>query len=89
MAAPPAALPGQVKDGRLATIPGTPPGLHDRPAGCLFGPRCAYATRHARGVRPELREWMGGLVRCHHPLGEPDRDARIAADGLVGAEAAP
>ena len=30
--------------GRLATIPGALPGLHDRPAGCLFGPRCAYAT---------------------------------------------
>ncbi len=29
---------------RLATIPGVVPGLHDRPAGCLFAPRCAYAT---------------------------------------------
>jgi hypothetical protein len=32
---------------------------------------------------------MGGLVRCHHPLGEPGREARIAADGLVGAKPAP
>ena len=28
---------------RLATIPGMVPGLYDRPAGCLFGPRCSYA----------------------------------------------
>ncbi|MEO8487497.1 MAG: ABC transporter ATP-binding protein, partial [Betaproteobacteria bacterium] len=30
---------------RLATIPGVVPGLYDRPAGCLFAPRCAFATR--------------------------------------------
>jgi dipeptide transport system ATP-binding protein len=84
-----AARPGHGATGRLATIPGTPPGLHDRPAGCLFGPRCVYATQRARAVRPELRDWAGGLVRCHHPLGEAERDAHIAADGLVGAEPAP
>jgi dipeptide transport system ATP-binding protein len=78
-----------VNAGRLAAIPGTPPGLHDRPAGCLFGPRCPYATRHARTIRPDLRDWMGGRVRCHYPLGDPGRDARIAADGLVGAQATP
>jgi dipeptide transport system ATP-binding protein len=89
LAASPAALPEQVKAGRLAAIPGTPPGLHDRPAGCLFGPRCPYATRHARTIRPDLRDWMGGRVRCHYPLGDPGRDARIAADGLVGAQATP
>jgi dipeptide transport system ATP-binding protein len=84
-----AARPGHGAGGRLATIPGTPPGLHDRPAGCLFGPRCIYATQRARAVRPDLRDWAGGLVRCHHPLGEAERDACIAADGLLGAEPAP
>jgi dipeptide transport system ATP-binding protein len=84
-----AARPGQGDSARLATIPGTPPGLHDRPDGCLFGPRCVHATQRARAVRPDLRDWMGGLVRCHHPLGEPGRAARIAADGLVGAKPAP
>jgi dipeptide transport system ATP-binding protein len=77
------------ESGRLATIPGTPPGLHDRPAGCLFAPRCAYATEQSVTRRPDLRDWMGGRVRCHYPLGDPGRDARIAADGLVGAKAAP
>jgi len=81
-----AARPSTEHPSRLATIPGAPPGLQNRPAGCLFGPRCAYATRRAQAVRPDLRDWMEGLVRCHYPLGDPDRDARIAADGLVGGE---
>jgi dipeptide transport system ATP-binding protein len=84
-----AARPEHGESGRLAIIPGTPPGLHDRPAGCLFGPRCAYATARSQAVRPDLRHWMDGLVRCHYPLGDGGRDARIAADGLVGAKATP
>jgi dipeptide transport system ATP-binding protein len=84
-----AARPEHGRSGRLATIAGTPPGLHDRPAGCLFGPRCAYATERSQAIRPDLHGWMGGLVRCHYPLGDPDRDARIAADGLVGAKPMP
>jgi dipeptide transport system ATP-binding protein len=84
-----AARPEQSRSDRLATIPGTPPGLHDRPAGCLFAPRCVYATERAQESRPDLRDWMGGRVRCHYPLGDPDRAGRIAADGLVGAEPTP
>jgi dipeptide transport system ATP-binding protein len=83
-----AALPERSEgDHRLATIPGVVPGLHDRPRGCLFGPRCAYATEHSRSVRPELRPWMGGQIRCHYPLGDPERARRIARDRPVGAEA--
>jgi dipeptide transport system ATP-binding protein len=80
-----AARPQAGGSGRLATIPGSPPGLHDRPAGCLFGPRCAYATQHSQAVRPELRDWQDGRVRCHYPLGDAERQARIAADGPAGA----
>ncbi len=84
-----AALPErEAGDHRLATIPGLVPGLYDRPQGCLFAPRCAYATEHSRRVRPELRPWMGGRVRCHYPLGDPDRGRAIDADHPVGAEAA-
>ncbi|HEX8164735.1 MAG TPA: ABC transporter ATP-binding protein [Beijerinckiaceae bacterium] len=84
-----AALPERsVGDHRLATIPGVVPGLFDRPAGCLFSPRCGYATEHSRRVRPELRPWMGGQIRCHYPLGDPERERAIAADTPVGAEAA-
>ena len=39
-----AARPEASDGGRLATIPGVVPGLHDRPRGCLFSPRCGYAT---------------------------------------------
>jgi dipeptide transport system ATP-binding protein len=82
-----AALPERSEGGRLATIPGVVPGLYDRPRGCLFSPRCAYATEFSRGVRPELRPWAGGRIRCHYPLGDPNRDAEIRADGPVRAEA--
>ena len=84
-----AALPERsVGDHRLATIPGVVPGLFDRPQGCLFSPRCAYATAHSRRVRPELRAWMGGQIRCHYPLEDPERERAIAADHRVGAEMA-
>ncbi|SCK61661.1 dipeptide transport system ATP-binding protein [Variovorax sp. HW608] len=77
-----AALPERaVGEERLATIAGVVPGVHDRPAGCLFAPRCAYATPHSHAVRPELREWLGGQVRCHYPLGDPERDAHRLRDG--------
>ncbi len=83
-----AALPERSAGGRLATIPGVVPGLYDRPKGCLFSPRCAYATEHSRQVRPDLRPWAGGQIRCHYPLGDPSRDAEIRADGPVGTEVA-
>jgi len=65
---------------RLATIPGMVPGLYDRPNGCLFAPRCAYATEHSRNERPLLRAWKDGMVRCHYPLGDPSRQANIEHD---------
>jgi dipeptide transport system ATP-binding protein len=34
-------------------------------------------------VRPELQPWQDGLVRCHYPLGDPERDANIARDCAV------
>ncbi len=55
---------------RLATIPGMVPGLYDRPTGCLFAPRCAYAVDSCRAQRPPLRPWQDGKVRCQFPLGE-------------------
>ncbi|SDH72898.1 ABC transporter ATP-binding protein [Bosea robiniae] len=76
-----AALPERSEHAtRLATIPGMVPGLNDRPKGCLFSPRCAYATDHSRNIQPELRDWADGRVRCHYPLGDPQRDAARARD---------
>ena len=83
-----AALPERSEGGRLATIPGVVPGLYDRPKGCLFSPRCAYATEHSRNVRPELRSWADGQIRCHYPLGDANRQAEIESDHPVGVEAA-
>ena len=76
-----AALPERSEGAnRLATIPGMVPGLNDRPKGCLFSPRCAYATQHSRTVQPELRPWQDGHVRCHYPLGDAQREAERARD---------
>ena len=68
-------------DGRLATIPGVVPGLYDRPAGCLFAPRCADATARCQAERPTLQPAHGVLARCHYPLGDAGRGARRLADG--------
>jgi len=65
---------------RLATIPGVVPGLYDRPRGCLFAPRCTYATAQSCQTRPQTRPWGGGQVRCHFPLGDPQRDAALARE---------
>src|SRR5258705_10145075 len=39
-----AALPERATGRRLPAIPGVVPGLSDRPRGCLFAPRCAFAN---------------------------------------------
>jgi dipeptide transport system ATP-binding protein len=52
---------------RLATIPGVVPGISDRPAGCLFGPRCRFVFDRC-AERPELQALADGDVRCHAPL---------------------
>jgi dipeptide transport system ATP-binding protein len=71
-----AALPERsTGEHRLQTIPGVVPGLHDRPRGCLFNPRCSFADEHCRADQPELRSWQEGSVRCHYPIGEAKRVA--------------
>ncbi|MEX1108992.1 MAG: ABC transporter ATP-binding protein [Dongiaceae bacterium] len=58
---------------RLATIPGVVPGIDDRPAGCLFQPRCPKADDFCRRVRPALTTDAGRSVRCHYPLQPGER----------------
>src|SRR5262249_29515862 len=53
---------------RLPPIAGMVPGLADRPAGCLFNPRCAGADSRCRAEAPALRLGSGRRVRCHYPL---------------------
>jgi dipeptide transport system ATP-binding protein len=46
-----AALPEHNRGARrLAALPGLVPGRHDRPAGCLFAPRCAQAQARCASV---------------------------------------
>jgi dipeptide transport system ATP-binding protein len=53
---------------RLPTIPGVVPGIDDRPQGCLFNPRCRFATDLCVGERPSLHGDEGARARCHYPL---------------------
>ena len=63
-----AALPERSSGRLLPTIPGVVPGVLDRPAGCLFSPRCGNATEHCRRVQPAFGDGPRGRVRCHYPL---------------------
>ncbi|GLR60087.1 ABC transporter ATP-binding protein [Rhizobium indigoferae] len=80
-----AALPERAKVGqRLPSIAGVVPGQHGRPTGCLFAPRCGFATVECeRGVvrqGPEL-----GLALCNYPL----KDAKpLGHPGIMAVETA-
>ncbi len=67
------ALPERATDRRLPTIPGVVPGQFDRPAGCLFSPRCAYADDRCRSVPPPPQSAELGRARCHYPLNTDER----------------
>ena len=60
------ALPERSLGKRLPSIPGVVPGQFDRPVGCLFSPRCGFATDLCRSTRPDMN--FGAL--CHYPLGK-------------------
>jgi oligopeptide/dipeptide ABC transporter ATP-binding protein len=45
---------------RLAEIPGMVPSLKEEVRGCLFAPRCAYATAHCRQEYPPLEQKAPG-----------------------------
>lgn len=38
------------------------------PSGCRFHPRCRYATELCRKEEPQMREFQGRQIACHHPL---------------------
>lgn len=51
----------------LYPIPGRVPAPDNRPAGCIFNPRCDYVRDRCRAERPQLRFISGtkSQVRCH------------------------
>ena len=59
-----ASLPERATTKRLVSIPGMVPGQFDRPQGCLFAPRCTYATQKCEAEMPPEIEG----VLCHYPL---------------------
>jgi dipeptide transport system ATP-binding protein len=63
-----AALPERAATRHLPSIPGVVPGQFDRPEGCLFSPRCAFANDTCRKVPPPRQPAALGLALCHYPL---------------------
>ncbi len=63
-----ASLPERAVVGqRLPSIAGVVPGQHDRPSGCLFAPRCAWATDLCNS--PATRQGADfGNALCNYPL---------------------
>ena len=59
-----AALPERASGSRLNAIPGAVPAPGERPAACLFQPRCRFAFAACRSVRPGYDD----AVRCLAPL---------------------
>jgi dipeptide transport system ATP-binding protein len=65
-----AALPERATGRRLPAIPGVVPGQFDRPAGCLFSPRCAFAFDRCRARAPAQAGPGLGRALCWTPLVE-------------------
>ena len=63
-----AALPERSNGRHLLTIPGVVPGQFDRPAGCLFAPRCAFAQTVCQNTTPPPQDPANAIARCHFPL---------------------
>ena len=63
-----AALPERATGTRLAAIPGMVPGQFDRPDGCAFSSRCAFATEVCRQAPPPRAGSDFGRALCHTPL---------------------
>ena len=75
-----AALPERATGRVLPSIPGVVPGQFDRLQGCMFAPRCAFATDHCHHVKPHHAGDDFGRALCHTPLlkGVPLK-ARVSA----------
>ena len=60
-----ASLPERGTRERLHVIPGAVPSALDFPKGCVFAPRCPYATERCAAEKPPLYDMGGGrAVRC-------------------------
>ncbi|MGC1504642.1 MAG: ABC transporter ATP-binding protein [Sulfitobacter sp.] len=69
------ALPERATEKRLPTIPGVVPGQFDRPAGCLFSPRCQFANAKCKAEAPPALGADLGQARCFYPLNTNEKVA--------------
>lgn len=61
-------LPERSESKILPSIAGVVPGQFDKPKGCLFSPRCDYATDKCRTVPPIAANNDLGRALCHYPI---------------------
>lgn len=61
-------LPERSRSRILPSIAGIVPGQFDKPRGCLFSPRCKYATSLCREKQPEAAPAEFGQALCHYYL---------------------
>ncbi len=78
-----AALPERATSKKLPSIAGVVPGQFDRPEGCLFSPRCNFATDMCMKTRPEEAGLELGRALCHYPLdmGQPVNNYPAGQEG--------
>ncbi|MBM9605212.1 ABC transporter ATP-binding protein [Desulfopila inferna] len=61
-------LPERARTKKLPSIKGVVPGQFDKPSGCVFSPRCKYATPLCRSTPPPPADEELGRALCHYPL---------------------
>jgi dipeptide transport system ATP-binding protein len=61
-------LPERSRSKILPSISGVVPGQFDKPQGCLFSPRCKFATDLCRTTPPQHASAEMGRALCHYPL---------------------
>ncbi len=80
-----ASLPERAVGRKLPAIGGVVPGMFDRPSGCLFAPRCRFATSRCVEKVPPRQGEKAGYALCHYPLahgrpvGHPGPRAEVVA----------
>ena len=75
-----ASLPERASARKLPSIAGVVPGQFDKPAGCLFSPRCGYTTELCRTRPPVQADASLGRALCHYPLEQGVPTGLTAAD---------
>ena len=70
--------------GKLETIKGSVPPLHDLPKGCKFAPRCNYCTQRCIQEEPPLFKTKSGQeIRCFYPKKE-ERKSEEHGELVIG-----